>query len=52
MTQQRLNYSLILHVHQEETDNLNLTEVAQEKDFLESCVKYNWINWMYRWLGM
>ena len=30
MTQQRLNHCLILHVHREKTDNLNLTEVAQE----------------------
>ena len=30
MTQQRLNHCVILHVHQEKTDNLNLIEVAQE----------------------
>ena len=34
MTQQRLNHCLILHVHREKTDNLNLTEVAQE--FIET----------------
>ena len=46
MTQQRLNDCLILHVHREKTDHLNLTEVAQE--FIErndrrkeSFVKYN-----------
>ena len=30
MTQQRLNHCMILHVHREETDKLNLIEVAKE----------------------
>ena len=30
MTQQRLNHCMTLHVHREETDKLNLTEVAKE----------------------
>ena len=30
MTQERLNNILVLHVHNDLTDNLNLTEVANE----------------------
>ena len=30
MTQQRLNHCMILHVHREETDKLNLIEIAKE----------------------
>jgi len=30
MSQQRLNHLMVLHVHREHTDNLNMTEVANE----------------------
>ena len=30
MTQQRLNHCMLLHIHQDKTDTLNLHDIAEE----------------------
>ena len=35
MTQERLNHCMLLHMHREKTDNLDLIEIA--KEFVSRC---------------